>query len=203
MSTITIKKIKTGIQVDMPVNRDADTDVNGILFDMPTENNKDSGRYGRLVHEKLANILPMQSGAGPDIKEAGVEVKSRQIHSTAAHTQCSILRADIIKTPYKDSIFCEKLQKQLKIKINSGIGFITEERIYDFSNKDIQDQIEDGYEACRARVAAGHTDTISCGWVQMEQLPNDSFKTRITNAGMKSMENIALRDHDAWDAMFA
>lgn len=200
--TINITKVKSGINVDLPAGRTADTDVNDILFDMPTENDSDSGRFGRLVHEKLAEILPMQSGAGPDVEEAGLEVKSRQIHSTAAHTQCSMGTQDIIDTLYEESLLHDKLQKQLKVKINSDIGVITEERVYDFSGKEIQDQVKDGYEACRSRVAAGETGTIADGWVQMEKLPSDSFKVRITNAGMKAMENIAQRDHNAWDAIF-
>jgi hypothetical protein len=37
----------------------------------------------------------------------------------------------------------------------------------------------------------------------MEHLPDDDrFKIRITDKGMKTMENIAMRDQDSWDAIF-
>ena len=178
----------------------------GIDVSIPVDNKRDSGKMGRHYHEEMSKHLPMQKGRGPDVKRAGVEIKTKQQHSTAPNTQCSMKRQRITDTPYDRSLMHDKMQKQLRAIIDSNNGEIAKETLLDMSDPDIQDVLRDEYEACRAKIAAGATGTVkalSGGWVIMEHLPKkDQFKIRISNKGMKTIENIAQRDHNAWDAIF-
>ncbi len=190
MKSMDIKRVKTNIEVNLPV-----------------DNRKDSGVIGRHVHEELSKILPMNRGNGPDITSAGLEIKSRQIHSKAAHTQCSMTRESIINTPYTNSPLKEKMQKQLRVKVNSDIGIKVEERIYDMSDDEIQLPLEEDYEHCRQQLANGCKGIIRSapnGLVILEEIKNknDRYKIRITNNGMKTIENRSLRDKKAWNEIF-
>jgi hypothetical protein len=190
MKSMDVKKVKTNIEVNLPI-----------------DNRKDSGVIGRHVHEELSKVLPMNHGNGPDVVSAGLEIKSRQIHSKADHTQCSMTRESIINTPYASSPLREKMQKQLRIKVNSGIGTKVEERIYDMSDDDIQLPLEEDYEHCRQQLSNGSKGIIRTapnGLVVLEEIKNknDRYKVRITDKGMKTIENRSLRDKKAWNEIF-
>lgn len=177
-----------------------------IQVNLPVDNKRDSGMIGKHVHAEIGKVIPLNGGRGPDIDGLGIEIKTRQTHSKADQTQCSMSRKAIIETPYADSPFRDKMQKQLRVKVNSAIGVKAEERIYDMTDDDIQKPLEEDYEHCRRAITNGAQDVRSApnGLVTVEKIKKrkDRFKIRITDKGMKTIENRSLRDKTAWDSMF-
>ena len=71
------------------------------------------GNIGNWIEKTLierGHIL--QNGKGPDMAEINVEVKTRNVEATSAHSVGSMAYYDIVKTSYKHSTVHDKFQYQ-------------------------------------------------------------------------------------------
>lgn len=132
-------------------------------------------------------------GAGCDLADYNVEVKSRKIGSKSAHTVGSMTASDIVNTDYDNSAVKNKIQVQLRVEYNSS-NVIVNNRIYDFSDELIQDKIRHAYESGREEIAAGITgnNTTTNGVGIFEKIKGtNQWQFRITEAGMKKIKTMA------------
>jgi methyl coenzyme M reductase beta subunit len=173
--TLKVKKIKNGIEKGQCVPND--TKIVGKWIEDQLENN------GHIINR----------GAGVDLTEINVEVKSRKVSSNSAHTIGRMTTKDIINTPYDSSSIKNKIQTQYRVEYDDNCK-VNESKIYDFSEEWIQELIKLSYESGRAEIAAGltknNTATHGVGIFQRDK-DKDQWQYRITNAGMKKIKTMA------------
>jgi hypothetical protein len=129
----------------------------------------------------------------------GIEIKSRKASTGSAHTQGTMLYEDILRTPWKDTTFKQKLQVQYQVMIkdsNRANGSVV-----DFTDPEIQKYFEEAYEYCRSRlINQGEIikgQTISSGqYGMLEHKPGPngtgrSYAFRIPASGMKKILGLA------------
>jgi hypothetical protein len=102
---------------------------------------------------------------------------------------------DILSTPYKDSVVCEKLQHQLRVTTENGI-IITNE-VYDLSQPHIQDKYEEAYETARENIRIGNITSggtapgTRWGYFERKRDTKDSWVFRNSGGSMKKVEAMA------------
>jgi hypothetical protein len=135
----------------------------------------------------------------------GIEVKTRSANTKSNHTIGTMTIDKIIKTPWDETTFKQKLQRQYRVTINDDnhfTGKVTAKgEFVDLSAPEIQCHFEDAYEECRRQltkqivtgVAITPRQTISGGqYGQLEHKPakkslGKSFAWRIPPSGMKKI----------------
>jgi hypothetical protein len=178
-----------------------------ILVGMPVPQ-QNYGNVGRFVEDILENAgYPINRGNGCDIKELAVEVKTRTIEATSAHTVASQLPKNIVKTPYKDSAVFKKFQQQFRVYHSEESGQIESADMYDFTVDEIQSRIEHAYESARKVFATGiygnYVKGSSDAWGYFEKTvaTSNSYDFRIPNHIMKKIESIS-KGQDLFKALF-
>jgi hypothetical protein len=159
------------------------------------------GASGRGLEKLITEVLhiPIDRGAGPDIRVYDLEVKSRDVDSDADHTIGTMTTSSILASDYDQTHIKDKLQQQLRVKTKDNV--IVEADIYDFSRRDIQDQIRSAYESARRELTelfnihgGKFEDYLRIHGGQFggfEYKNNGSFAFRISDAGMKKLETSA------------
>ena len=153
-----------------------------------------NGAAGRYIHEELGEQgYPMSNAPGPDIPEIEMEVKSRDLDATSAHTVARMTPEDIKLTPYRKSVVHDKLQRQYRVKTKDQV--IVSDRVYDFTVPYIQEKIEQCYEAARQKIIQGdESDYISGGSYGFFERQADgprSYQFRFTDGAMKKLESMS------------
>lgn len=135
----------------------------------------------------------------PDIKEFGVEVKTRSTKSKSAHTVASMSINNVLATSYKQSPIYNKFQTQFRVKHDQTFYEVTNAKIYDFTDSSIQQSIEKSYEAGREIFRSMKEKNITvpnyirgedceCYW---ERKIGDTYAFRIPDGVMKKFETIS------------
>tara|TARA_R110000868_G_scaffold168202_1_gene402825 strand:+ start:1051 stop:1647 length:597 start_codon:yes stop_codon:yes gene_type:complete len=173
-----------------------------INFEDPDQVN--DGTNGKILEQEMMRQgFPINQNGTVDLP--GIEVKSRKASTDAMHTVGTMTYDDIVATPWNQTPFKKKLQTQYRVTINkdefggdvSAIG-----KVVDFSNPEIQKELEDAYEKCRAELIAqgqiyvGQTITAGGQYGKLEHKPGPngtgkSYALRIPNSGMKKMLTMA------------
>ena len=173
-----------------------------INFEDPDQVN--DGTNGKILEQEMMRQgFPINQNGTVDLP--GIEVKSRKASTDAMHTVGTMTYDDIVATPWNQTPFKKKLQTQYRVTINkdefggdvSAIG-----KVVDFSNPEIQKELEDAYEKCRAELIAqgqiyvGQTITVGGQYGKLEHKPGPngtgkSYALRIPNSGMKKMLTMA------------
>ena len=113
---------------------------------------KEHGQAGRKLENLIESWgLPINRGAGCDIKILGLELKSRDVDSISPQNVATMTPQQVVDTDYKDSVVYEKFQQQLRVFTKKHI--VVEADVYDFSHLGIQELIEHAYETGRAEIA--------------------------------------------------
>ena len=155
----------------------------------------DCDNVGYWVEDQLEkNGHNINRGKGPDLKDLGVEVKTRNLSSRSAHTVGRMTTQDIIDTPYEDSHLKDKIQSQYRVEYDQ-YGNVHSSRVYDFTDTDIQDLLKDSYEKGRAEISQGmfgknNTKTYGVGIFQRDN-DSEQWQWRITNSGMKKIKTMS------------
>lgn len=124
--------------------------MDSLLIGETLETNK-HGHAGRQIEDILEDYgMDMNRGPGVDIPSLNVEVKSREITATSAHTVADMVVADIINTDYKNSYVYEKIQQQFRVHTLNNV--VVSAEVYDFSADHIQELLEAGYENARQQL---------------------------------------------------
>lgn len=159
----------------------------------------DGGASGRAVEEILENEFGFQinTGAGADIPDWNLEVKTRCTSATSPQTVATMSADDIVCTPYEDSIVAEKLQQQLRIKHNE-YNIITSADVYDFSKPFIQEELKKAYEHGRNQIR--NNESVGCtsckggylGYFEQCHSPRSSaYSFRLSLGQMRKLESMA------------
>lgn len=135
----------------------------------------------------------------------GIEVKTRSAKTKSKHTIGTMTIDKIIKTPWDETTFKQKLQHQYRVTINDDnhlTGQVTAKgELVDLSHPEIQQHFKDAYEKCRnqltMQIVTGEEITprqrISGGqYGELEHKPakkslGNSFAWRIPPSGMKKI----------------
>ena len=155
----------------------------------------DSGNIGRLVEKVLEEVgYKINKGAGVDIPELGVEIKTTVIPTHSARSIGTMTFSDIIENSYENSIICKKLQQQFVIRHCPTLMQITEAKMYDFRDPTLQAKFKDAYESTRKVLALYQNGQYpkevkikgKCGYWEHKEA--NSFKFRIPQAEIKKIE---------------
>lgn len=169
-----------------------------VGFQLPKQ--KTNGDIGRWVEDKLEkNGYTFNRGMGPDLPElGGIEVKTRQLSSTSGHTVGAMSVTDIVDTPWKSSNFHKKIQKQYRVYYDD-YNIVKSEAVYDFSDSDIQNLLEESYEAGRTELSMYADMVVSPKYIRGEnciayfeyQEASGQYQFRLSNNGMQKIETMA------------
>ena len=178
--------------------------VNLDNIDFVDPDQVNDGRNGKILEQEMIRQgYPIDQNGTIDLP--GIEVKSRKSSTDAMHTVGTMTYDDIVATPWDQTSFKKKLQTQYRVTINkdefegdvSATG-----KVVDFSNPEIQKELEDAYEKCRAELIAqgqiyvGQTITAGGQYGKLEHKPGPngtgkSYALRIPNSGMKKLLTMA------------
>lgn len=196
-----------------------------------TENEIDDGYIGKVIHKELSKVYNVNNGLGIDLPDEQVEVKTRDILSTADHTVTTMTVNNLLTTQYEGSPVQEKLLSQYRVKHNKELGTVVEERIYNFDKPEIQEKLSNDWIMIRRElvkqmsVLLDHEENpivnqlpkdkygndkdilkeinLKDNWIVLERVSTNGYKVRLTNTAMKRMENIAVRDEKAFNENFS
>jgi len=178
--------------------------VNLSNIDFIDPDQVNDGTNGKILEQEMMRQgFPIDQNGTIDLP--GIEVKSRKASTDAMHTIGTMTYDDIVATPWDQTPFKKKLQTQYRVTINkdefegdvSATG-----KVVDFSNPEIQKELEDAYEKCRAelisqgQIYVGQTITAGGQYGKLEHKPGPngtgkSYALRIPNSGMKKMLTMA------------
>jgi hypothetical protein len=155
----------------------------------------DSGNIGRLIERVIESLgYTLNKGAGPDLPQWEVEIKSTVWPTNSSRSIGLMTFTDIINTSYENSLIYKKLQQQFVVKHCRTTMVITEAKMYDFRDPEIQAKFKDAYESTRSVLATyqpGHYPKDvkvvgKCGYWEFKG--SNNFKFRILPAAMKKIE---------------
>ena len=173
-----------------------------INFEDPDQVN--DGTNGKILEQEMIRQgYPIDQSGIIDLP--GIEVKSRKASTDAMHTVGTMTYDAIIATPWDQTPFKKKLQTQYRVTINKEEctgGVSATGKVVDFSDPEIQKELEDAYEKCRAELISqgqiykGQTITAGGQYGKLEHKPGKSgtgksYALRIPNSGMKKLLTIA------------
>lgn len=178
--------------------------VNLDNIDFVDPDKVNDGRNGKILEQEMMRQgYPIDQNGTIDLP--GIEVKSRKSSTDAMHTVGTMTYDDILVTPWDQTPFKKKLQTQYRVTINKEEctgGVSATGKVVDFSDPEIQKELEDAYEKCRAELIAqgqiyiGQTITAGGQYGKLEHKPGPngtgkSYALRIPNSGMKKLLTIA------------
>lgn len=157
------------------------------------------GNVGRWVESKMKEQgWEVVDGAGVDLPQYGVEIKSRKIESNSHHTVGTMTIDSIIVTSYEQSIIKEKFQQQYRVHYSDDQQIVVSEGLIDLSDEYIQSKICDAYETGRKQIIKnaqqGYHPTYVKGteWGHFEKSQSkNSYRFRIPNHSMKKLEQVS------------
>lgn len=161
---------------------------------LPTHMGGVAGRAFEQIMKK--DGFPINNGKGADGgPQYDLEVKTRATEATSPVSVATMRKCDIISTPFEDSVVCEKLQHQLRVKTENGI--IIENEVYDLSQAHVNDLYKEAYETARQNIANGNITAggtapgTKWGYFEKKNGTKDSWVFRSSNSAMKKVESMA------------
>ena len=156
---------------------------------------QDSGNVGKYVEGCLEdNGYPMNEGKGVDIPDLNLEVKTRKIESTSAHTIGTESIKNIKILGYSETVVYEKFQQQYRVTYSDTDSVVVDSKIVDFSDPLIQKEIKEGYDIIRSEILRGNRGTYitgnTCVCAEITKSGN-SYRFRVPNGAMKKLLKIA------------
>ena len=158
---------------------------------VPTTENGHAARY---IEQSLAKQgFRVDTRGTLDLPDYNTEVKSRNIDATSAQTVGSMTPEHIKTTPYRESTIFKKIQQQFRVYIKEDV--IVDARVVDFSWNEIQNRIEESYEAARKRIIEGQDSNYipggPYGYFERTVKGSNSYDFRLRDQAMKKLESMA------------
>lgn len=180
--------------------RKAETALVGMT--VPTMEYHNQNNVATIVEQVIEDAGYYVDATGTvDLPDHAVEIKSRAVESTSPHTVGKMSVKRIIKTPYSRSPIKKKFQQQLRVKHNQTFNVVTSAKVYDFSDSEIQQKIEDAYEYGRTIMNSTPIDKLPkyiapnghIGYFEKTSKKENStsYDFRITDSNMKQLEAMA------------
>jgi hypothetical protein len=156
--------------------------------------------FWKYVEDQVSRAgYPMNSGAGPDVPQLNLEVKTHCLQSNSSRSLGSMTLENIMKTSWHHSQHLrDKLQQQYIVIWDRHRRVIKSARVYDFSRQGCQALLSQAFEHARAQLpisddkytATPHRNQVA----YFEKKSRNSYAFRISGLGMKRLEAIALAD---------
>jgi hypothetical protein len=153
------------------------------------------GQAGKSIELKLIEqgFDIDQQTSGADIKQLGLEVKSRDIDSISPQSIGSMTPEDICAKSYDQTNICEKIQQQFRVKTKDQK--IISAEVYDFSSPAIQERIRESYEIARQKIINGNDSSYIAGgpygYFERTVAGSRSYEFRLRDTAMKKLETIS------------
>ena len=187
---------------------------------IPKKSTMNSGFVGRYLDAFIKTQMnsPSTPVHSPDLFQHGIEVKSKDISSSASWSIGKMRLAEILNRPYRESSLFRKLQALLLVTCNDNYREVVDVGLYYFDMDEIQLKLEETYETIRARLTAiwiehdihiremiakgdfsqigtmpvfSNSQTFSGNFGKFEFSTGTSFNFRISTGQMKSLCTIA------------
>lgn len=166
---------------------------------------KDHSIRGKEFEQVMSNAgFQINQGIGADLQQVGIEIKTKDVNSGSPNSVGTMTYEDICNKSYEETHIFEKLQKQFRVKIDSGV--VIDQELYDFTDPYIQDKIRDAYETARKKMIAGDKSSYIRGsdYGHFDQKTENSWQFRIPVSSMKKIEEMSKQtfskffdiDHD-------
>lgn len=151
-------------------------------------------KQGHAAEAILRSIgMPPAPGKGPDYPTVNAELKSKNVKSKSANVVGTMSRTDIINTPYEMSSIHDKIQTQIRLKIENNI--VISDEVFDFSPECCQELIKKAYEEGRTLLNdPDPPDYVNCaryGYFEKKRETKDSYMFRINVKPMQELENLS------------
>ena len=185
----------------------------GLKIPFKLFNDDNSGAIGLYLEQILIDLgYAINQSTGPDLPTINLEIKSRAIEATSAHTIGSMNIDDIIRTPYYQSNICDKFQFQFRVLYSRTFCEFTDAKVYNFTANYIQTIIEESYESSRKLLTVQYHDYLNnadsklspyarglklngdlyAGYFEnTNKLQNKTYDFRLKDSDMKRLENMA------------
>ena len=177
--------------------------IKSLKVDLTQVNFKDPKKVNDGTNGKLLEQAMIKQGFQIDttgtVDLPGIEVKTRKATTSSYHTVGTMTYDDILKTPWDQTPFKQKLQTQYRVTIKENIfdpsNPVPTDIVVDFSHPVIQEEFKKAYEDCRnqlinqGQIIRGQT--IKGGqYGVLEHKPGSngtgkSYALRIPDSGMK------------------
>ncbi len=133
----------------------------------------------------------INQGMGADLKESGIEVKTKDVNSSSPNSVGTLTYEDICNKSYKETHIFEKMQKQFRVVTDEGL--VVDQNLFDFTDPYIQEKIEEAYENARQKMINGDKSSYIRGseYGHFEQKTENSWAFRITVSAMRKIENMS------------
>lgn len=163
----------------------------GILpgTDVPVKQH--GGNVGQWAEQELkSNGYNVSNSKGVDLPEENIEVKTRKLGSTSAHTIGNITIDSIKTQSWEESHLKEKCQSQYRIEYDNTASVVTESKIYDFTDPFIQEKFKEAYEAGQKLIMSDYQGKYvrASKWGYFERKTDNSYEFRIPHAAMKKFK---------------
>jgi hypothetical protein len=170
------------------------------------QQNGNVGRWAEAVME--INGHNIEHGAGCDMPEYGVEMKTRKIESNSPHTVGTMRFGDIISKPYDQSLIFEKFQRQYRVHYSDEGQVVLTSEVYDLTEEFIQSKIREAYEEGRKQITQNEINGFHPPYVKGSEWgyfevseSYSSYRFRIPNSAMKKIET-AVRNAKTFKKLF-
>jgi hypothetical protein len=142
----------------------------------------------------------LNHGEGPDLKESGIEIKTRKKSSKSAHTIGSMTIENIVTSSYSDSNVSNKFQKQFRV-VYDDYGQVLNQKVFDFTDPYIQSEMSKSWELNKEELRKHlNTETKNLPkyikhenaiFIWEKKKSGRSYSARLTNGVQQKFESIS------------
>lgn len=179
-------------------------------LELPARSSSNTGNVGNFIDQHLKTQLNITNITSiVDLELLGIELKSKDISTNSDWSIGSMTLADILKTPYRQSSVFQKLQALLLVTTDNTFQVVKDIGLYYFDIDEIQELLENSYEAARAKIQsrvinhasnvnqqiiAGNYNAVlsTVQFSSFEKFQGDYGKFEFTNNGMSFMFRISV-----------
>lgn len=179
-------------------------------LELPARSLSNTGNVGNFIDQHLKTQLNITNITSiVDLELLGIELKSKDISTNSDWSIGTMTLADILKTPYKQSSIFKKLQALLLVTTDDTFRVVKDVGLYYFDIDEIQQLLEDSYEAARAKIQARvihHASNVNqqiiagnynavlekVNFSSFEKFQGECGKFEFTNNGMSFMFRISV-----------
>lgn len=120
---------------------------------VPSRSSSNTGNVGTFIDNYVKSQLAISNTTTVvDLASLGIEIKSKDIHTSTDWSIGSMTLADILTTPYEKSSIYKKLQGLLLVTTDDTFQVIKDIGLYYFDIDEVQLLLSDSYEAARTQI---------------------------------------------------
>jgi hypothetical protein len=160
---------------------------------VPDKYNGEAGRYIEDLLRQKGLAISTKRGPDTSVHNIPIEVKSRDVDSISAETVATMTPDEILKTPYEESLVCEKFQTQFRVYTKDNV--VIKNILCNFGDHPgVQGIAKSAYENVRERMKnEGPYGTYYLGnkYAYFEQTGKSGLSFRFRKGKLEELEKMA------------